>query len=491
MKKVASMTLIVALVAATYTASAWYLGKNVEATVNDQYSNLLESQPYIKIVARDYQRGIFESEETVTLSLFGQLPAAMSNQASPMNEESNELPALTFHSRIQHGPFPGFSTFAAAVSETELVLDDEAKAELAEVLGDKAPYSQHTVIKFDGSGTATFSSPKFDTPIPDQSGHVAWEGIEGSMDFSPGMKSFTMRMLAPKLEILEDKGSQVNFADLVFEADQQQIFEDLPYMFSGTTRFSIGSISVAGIEDQMEPVTLKQLVYDVDLPVQGDHLDIIAKMGMENLLIGEESFGPVHFDISFKHLHARTLAEINQKLMSIYSDPSLLEGDAEALTAYFQEDLMAQAETLLTNDPEFSLDRISFANPDGEARLAAHAKLSGATLEMLANPLMLLGKLEAIGDLSLSEKMIVELLRNPPFPSEASDVDLSPEEVTARGQAAVDQFQQQVAMLSEQGYLQREGQLIKTNMAFKAGQLTVNGKPFNPGAMGGQPPMQQ
>ncbi|MCU7842446.1 MAG: YdgA family protein [Candidatus Thiodiazotropha sp. (ex Monitilora ramsayi)] len=491
MNKVASTTLILALAAAAYTASAWYLGKEVEAQITSQYSNLIASQPYLKIVERDYQRGIFSSKETVTLSLFDLSAMEKLNTSTDTTDENRLL--MTFHSRIQHGPFPGFSTLAAATSKTELVLDVEAREEVVKVMGDQLPYTQQTEIRFDGSGTATFSSPKFESIMPDQSGEISrisWEGIEGKMDFSPGLSAFTMHMKAPKLEISDEQGGQMRFTDVVIEGDQQQIFPDLPYMYSGTSRFSIGEVSMAGIDEAMEPVSINNLVYDIDLPLQGDHLDVLARMGIDKLSVGDESFGPIHMDFSFKHLHARALAEINQKLMGIYSDPNLLNGGTEEIMEGFQSALMTHAETLLTQDPEFSLDRVSFANSDGEAKLAARVKLSGATLEMLANPLMLLSKVEASGDLSLSETMVVKLLQNPPFPTNPDQAAASTEEIKQKGEMAVGQFQQQVAMLMEQGYLEREGEIIKTTMAFKEGQLTVNGKPFNPAAMG-QPPAHQ
>ena len=491
MKKVASTTLILALTAAAYTASAWYLGKEVEAQIASQYSNLIASQPYLKIVERDYQRGIFTSEETVTLSFF-ELSGMEKLDTSTDSTDENSL-LMTFHSRIQHGPFPGFSTLAAATSETELVLDTEAREEVAKIMGDKRPYTQQTEIRFDGSGTATFSSPKFESAMPDQTGEISrisWEGIEGKMDFSPDFSAFTMHVKAPKLEISDEKGGRVHFSDVVIEGDQQQIFPDLPYMYSGTTRFSIGEVSMVGIDETMAPLSLNNLVYDIDLPLQGDHLDVLTKMGIDKLSVGDESFGPIHMDFSFKHLHARALAEINQKLMAVYSDPNLFNGGTKEITEGFQSALMTHAETLLTQDPEFSLDRVSFANTDGEAKLAARVKLSGATLEMLANPLMLLSKLEASGDLSLSETMVVKLLQNPPFPAKPDQDTTSTEEIKEKREMAVGQFQQQVAMLMEQGYLEREGEIIKTTMAFKEGQLTVNGKPFNPAAMS-QPPTHQ
>ena len=474
MKKIASMTLTLAVIGVAYTASAWYLGKNVEAKVNQQYDNLMASQPYLKIVDRDYRRGIFQSEETVTLALADKIAAAGGPDAQPLE--------LKFHSRIQHGPFPGFSTLGAATSETELVLSDETQAKMRKLLGDASPFLQSSHIQFDGSGSAHFSSPRFEVEFPDKQGElrrITWEGFDGRMDFTPDARAFTLHLLAPKLEISDSNGVAMTLSDIAFEGDQQQMFEDLPFLYSGTSHFAIGKLSIDDGKGKTGPVVVQRLVYDVDIPRQGDYLDVITRTGADNLSIGKESIGPAHMDISFRHLHARAVAALNQKMMSIYSDPNLQGGSPEALVGQMAAQLQEDAQTILAHDPQINIDRLSLSNPDGEAKLAAQVKLVGLTLEEITNPFMLMTKIEANGDLSLPEEMIVQLLRKPPFSSQGI-AELSPEEIEARGKAAADQFQMQVAMLTDQGYLNREGNLVKTNLSFKAGQLKINGKPFVP-----------
>ena len=42
---------------------------------------------------------------------------------------------------------------------------------------------------------------------------------------------------------------------------------------------------------------------------------------------------------------------------------------------------------------------------------------------------------------------------------------------------------EQVEALSAQGFIARNGDTISTKAVFKAGELTLNGKPFNPMAV--------
>lgn len=492
MKKLAGILVTLALLAGAYGASAWYLGKFVESTIDEQYSNLLATQPYFKITNRDYQRGILESEETVTLSITG-LPNSLDSLKSldPPDETELETPIeLTFHTRIQHGPFPGFAGLGAAISDTELVLPEEAKAKITEVMGDKPPFTQHNEIHFDGSGSSSFSSPSFDLTVPgEETGdlNIAWQGLNGKIDYAPKFQSFTFQMLAPNLRFRDSKQGEITVSNIVFDSDQKRLFDDLPLVYSGKARFSIGELAFNPNNDQ-PAVNLKQLDYEIEEPLSDEYIDVVARFGMQSLKIDAESIGPVHLDLSLRHIQARALAEIYQEFLSLYSNPEMFNTPPEELMPMLQGKLLPHAETIVANDPQLSFDRVSFSNADGEAKLAVHVKLNGAQLQELFNPMMLMAKTEANGDLSLSEKMILQLLRNPPFADKMQNAELTAEEIAARGEATAAQFQAQVAMLSEQGYLTRENDLLKTSMNFKGGQLTVNGKPFNPSAMAGPPP---
>jgi uncharacterized protein YdgA (DUF945 family) len=483
MKKITGISLTLILIAATYTAAAWYFGKHVEAMVGEHYSRLQANQPGFSIVKRDFQRGVFESEETVTLSISPtQLPVASGDKPARPIE-------LTFHNRYKHGPIPGFTTLGAAIAETELIIPDEAKRKVADMFGgDKPPFTQHTEIHFDGSGSADFSSPAFDSEIPgkgDKAGHLAWRGLQGTIDFTPDAKSFNLHTQAPKLQLSDGQGFKLALNDIVFEGNWRQQFDDLTFM-TGNSHFTIAELEASDSKEGHPSMTLKQLIYDIDLPKSEDSIDLIIRLGAQSLAIGNDSIGPAHLDFSFRHIQARALAEFYQKMISIYSDPGLQTSSPEELVGRLQAGLKPYVETILNNDPQFNIDRASFANPDGEARLRASVKLIGGSLEELANPIMLLAKLEANGDLSLPEEMIVKLLRNPPFIDQTDQNELTPEEIRTRGESAARQFQAQVAMLTEQGYLKREEGLIKTSITLASGRVMVNGKPFSPTALSPQ-----
>jgi uncharacterized protein YdgA (DUF945 family) len=472
---------LIALPVVAYPAASWYLGKQVQNTLDQQYAQA-ETLPYIKVVERTYDRGIFSATESVTIEIFGDLMRAMQKTAAE-NGDAPATPAeplrLSFHSNIQHGPW--INGLSAATIDSELILPEALQAEAGKLLGDQKPLTAHTVIQLDSSGTSTVRVPAFSSALPaldgGEPGQLSWDGFEANVRFSADMAHYTMEGKAPRLSIADGQGVQMTLTGLRLDGDQQRLLADEPMLYGGTQRFAIESIDLSGPELEGKPVALKQVEYTVDMPAQGDFLDMKAKMSAQVFQIGDGNYGPAHYDLSMNHLHVRTVAQLYKAMMGMYADPAILsgEGDPQAALAVLAEPAMA----LLAHDPEIRIDRLSFNTPQGEARLEAQARLPGITPEEVGNPMMLIAKLDASGALSLPEAlmrdMMVERTRSQmqAYDPEATLTDEHLAMVNA-------QLDAQLEQAAGQGYITRGDGLVKSEFAFRNGALTVNGKPFNP-----------
>jgi len=468
-KKPLSLAIGAAVVALAYPASAWFLGTRVEATLAEQYHSV-DEQPYVKLVSRDFQRGLFASTETAVLELV--TPAELSGIKQ---EEGAQDPAakpaepirITLRTEIQHGPLPGFSTLAAAVADTELILTPEQQQEVTKVLGDKKPLQIHTVFSLFGGGTSTASSPAFALDLPPgadgKASHLSWNGLQMNIDFSSHMKHYTVKADAPSFEIKDDKGAQAQITGMHVEGEQTRMFDDVKGFYSGTTKMTVAQMSFVDAKEAegsegpaKSPLLLKQLTYDATIPVSGDFIDLIGKIGVETAQFGAQNYGPAHYDFSLRHLHARSTAELYQALMKWYADPARLANKEIGKQFEGMDVLREPALALLKYSPEFHIDRISFKSAQGEAQVSASAKLGALTPEELANPFMLIGKLNVNADLALPEDLLGDSFNSA-----------------------------QKSSFVDQGYVTRDGNILRSKIAFANGQFSVNGKPFNPMAMGG------
>jgi uncharacterized protein YdgA (DUF945 family) len=107
--------------------------------------------PMLKVSAQKYERGLFSATNTVTLQ-FG--------CGAPTDA------GITIRQTIKHGPLPGFSSFAAAVIDTEVVVPESERKQVEALIGNKSPFTAHTVVGFGGSRDTSFSIPamNYDSP---------------------------------------------------------------------------------------------------------------------------------------------------------------------------------------------------------------------------------------------------------------------------------------------------------------------------------------
>ncbi len=466
-----------------YPAAAWYFGSQVESTLASQYRQV-EALPYARIVERTYEGGVFSARESITIELFGDLTRALQDAAADAPGDTPAEPLrIRLSSRIQHGPFIG-GAFAAAVVDSELVLDADTKTELAPLFGDNKPLTARTVFRVDGGGRATVLSPafssRFASPESGEAVDVAWEGVAAELDFAPDMSHYTVRGAAPRLEIKGDDGTHMVMTGMRFDGEQQRMFDDEPLLFSGKQRFTIDEIHMTGAGGPTERAALKRISYDVDMPAEGDFIDMVARMGAEVVDIGGSNYGPAHFDLSFRHLHARTVARLYRALLEAESNPAMTGPDADPQMALAS--LAQPAMELLGHDPSFRLDRLSFTTPNGDAHLDLRASVPGIAPEAIANPGLLMAALDAGANIALPETLLLGIGKERARAQIAAMSEtgtVSDEDM----RMVVAQLEGTLRQLGERGFVTRDGGLVKSTASFKAGQFTVNGRPFNPMAM--------
>ena len=91
--------------------------------------------------------------------------------------------------------------------------------------------------------------------------------------------------------------------------------------------------------------------------------------------------------------------------------------------------------------------------------------------------MLLPAKIDATADIALPTKLLLTL---------AGGQAQSEEDAALLGQMA----EQTLDNVVQQGYATLDGGLLKSRITFKAGQLLVNDKPFNPMALMAPPPQQ-
>ncbi|MFT3847130.1 MAG: YdgA family protein [Propionivibrio sp.] len=466
----------VAVLAVGYPAAAWYLGAQIEKAHADVRA-MIAAHPYLKVTNESYERGLFSASETTTI----EIPDALFNSSGGEVEEAEGSTAkqappapirVTVKTAIQHGPLPGFSSLAAGSETSTIEFAEPLRATIAEAFGTDQPLDIRTTYDFQGGGRSTLVVLPFKLALPgdtpESKAMFSGERAEMVMEFSKGLADYTLRGTAPGFTIAEPDGLNMTMQGMAFDSQVKRIFADEPLFYSGSQKLTVAEVNVTpGAAEQTgarQKLVFKDIAYDVQMPVAGDFMDVVAKIGADAVQVGEQNYGPAHYDFSLKHLHARKLITLSRGFAALYAKPEVFADRNLLLQALAP--LQAPLFDLLTDGPAFSIDRLAFHTADGEASFNASVKLIDPKPDDFSNPLMLLAKLDAGASIALPNSLVNSLIGN-------GD---SEEETQSARQRAADTL----AQFKQQGYITLEDNRLKSSVAFKNGELQVNGKPFNP-----------
>jgi uncharacterized protein YdgA (DUF945 family)/cytochrome c551/c552 len=425
-----------------YPATSWFLGSRVETALDEQYKNLNGLLPFIRLSDRKYERGLFTSHETETATLI----------LSPL-----EPIQFTIDSDIKHGPFSGMFALAAATIDSEVKVRDGFKQDAAEWIGDGKLLSLHTTFRLDGNGgDTTISMPAINTP------GMSWDRMTLTVNFSKGVESYTLHGDIPRGRINFKAGTQLQIAGVHFDSAQKRAFDDESLLFDGTNKVTIAKINLEAAAQGIGTILPTSLVIqqltldDISVLNNGEFIDYASKLGAEVIKVGDQDYGPAHLDSSFRHLHARTFANLYRAyLENQEKNPSRSLSNVE-----FVSSLSTLTQELINHNAEFRLDRLSFTRPQGEALLSATVKFRDTTSSDFANRQALLSKLYANIDIRIPEDLLPPLLQTK----------------FATPEQAVDRVKAGVAALVAQGYATQESGTIISKLEFHDGEQWFNGK---------------
>ena len=491
MNKSTKLVTLVVVLAATYPAAAWYTGKRVETSLVDPRDQITSS-PYVKVLKQDYQRGVFSSVQDVifefntagaiaatkaglpeteagasataetqtaenTTGNTAAEPAANPEVAAASVEKVQKPMQLHVINRIKHGPLPGFAGFGAATIETELVLDADSQAEVTKLFGKVKPLEILTRLGYTGGGHVTISSPSLTTVMEKNKEKVNWQGFKMDVDFEKEYKTFKFNASAPGLTIDGKEGQSLKMGTVLIKGDMTRAYPTVN-LFLGKTEMAVTSLSFDDQVETKKSFSLDQFKLTVDTDLKDELVAMMARIGINKLKIDKEELSDIHYDYGVKHIHGPSLAKILEAYKKMAGDPEKIS----LVKAAWEE----VAPTILQKEPEFVLERLSVVTSEGEAKLLGSAKLLGATAADLANPMMLLPKVQAALDVTLTEGLVAKL-------GGGSQTDPEMQKV------ATENMNKQIAVFVEQGYINHAGKLLSSKLEWKQGQLTVNGKPFS------------
>lgn len=417
------------LVTVGYPAGAWYVGKQMETTLGDQYKSLHDSTFFLSVVDRKFKRGIFSSEETVTLNVTP-VPGA-----TPLR--------LTVTSRIKHLPLPGIFMLETAAIDSEVAFADRAMPEVAEWTGGQDLAAIHTAYYLNGSGNMDVTIPAFN------SARLSSDQATLNFKFAKDMAGYSMKVNVPRFAIINKmSGERLQLSGMQIDGDHKRFLAGPPSMFSGSDHIVIDQIDASGGGMPVEPGFIKHVTVDATAVASSDNqfVDITEKFGLGSIKIMGKDYGPAKFEMTLSHLHAKSIADFSRAgWLDAAKDPAFA-------TKY--------VEAILTHNPEFRIDRFSFTQPEGETVVSALFKMKDAQPGDF-NPMAMLNKGYVSVDFKMPEKVLSEFGQG-----------LAPVSMQGGG------LDKELEKMLAEGYVTREDGYIKTKFEFHDATPWFNGKQY-------------
>ena len=409
-------------------------------------------------VTRHYHRGWYSSVDEATVEIssasLDALPVIRLAAATTLSGSPDRTPfRFMLRSVIHHGPICGSKCFAFAGAETHVSFTGQLQASLTQLFGNEEPIKIRSRFAFFGGGSATMSSPAFEHVQIGQDARFSWGGFDGTIHYGARQDWYDMVATAPSLRFEGAKGI-LELDGMSFDLRGKQLLRTL---YGGDSRMEIKRLSVTGT-DKDQPFAVNDLLLVSQNHAQDRFMNMSYQLGAGAMVTQPLTLSSAHVDLTWKHLGLEPLESLVAAMRAAGQDRNASVAPA-VRTQNMMAALKLPLEALLLEQPEMDFDRVSMANAQGQGLLTGVIRLVDVSAADFDPPAKLLSKLDARFDLAIDEAFLSSL--------------------PGAGANAVTQLQPMI----DQGYMTRSNGAIRTQILFRAGQCTFNGKPFNAAAM--------
>jgi uncharacterized protein YdgA (DUF945 family) len=444
-----------------YLGATAFIGKKTEAGMGEFTKAITDFSPRIKVVKQNYKSGFFTSSDETTFAIGDKI----SDQ-------------VTLRTTIQHGPLPGLNSIGSSRTTTTFVFPAHIQNQLQKLFGDQTPVTIVTTTGFSDGYSASLTSPSARTNIDGAT--LDWKGLQSRL--SKSGPDFQLDLSSEGLTTIDPKGARLQLSGfkLTGNAVPMAGFSDV---WLGKSMLSLDSVETSNVNKKDDVTKIGKTIIDTQIDsTTAGFVDQLIKINIASLEIDKESYGSATFNYGLKHLDATALNSISQVFLK--SSTALTKSDgSEASTAMamsqMTEVLKVAGIRIMKNQAFFEVEKIAIAMPAGETKLSGVFKFSSITDDQLQqNPLLLLSKVEASGDLQVSKAGFKQLIAAQQK-SAAKKMGIPEDAANRKVTDGASSMEAQLSKLVSAGFAAEKNGIVVSNFVFKEGQLLMNGKSFS------------
>lgn len=479
------VTALLAAAGAAYVGGAWYCGSVAEKTLDARSRLIQGTSGLLQVVSRDYNRGIFVSQETLTIRVS---PKHLDSAGQFMPDRIRVLldSPITIKSRVRHNLW-------GAKAESSFEFSGEQQKMMKQLFGDTTPFTMTDNIALSGSGSLKFSVAPLD--YEELSGiKIAWQGLQSTTDYEPLYTAYKTALDNPGLSVSLTDIFNVSYQGLKYQAS---LLPSIP-MKTGDTNVSLQEISMHWNREKVDyKIRLNEVVklvsglqlggfinpsisilppdvaahnihFAMSSKIDNNYLSGTGLVSFERLNYGDEVYGPMKIEGSAEHLNATAFAAISDSVVSISND------NADEWRSEVLQTLRGKGAALFTDDPKITLSTFDLQTPSGKTQIDGSFALKGVQKEDLDDFSALLPKISMKFNYQVPQAMIESFAHT----QIQNLFDVEDQKNAAEIQETVRlMMNNMIADMQKQGYLKIENGVLIGDIALNDGQLLFSGKP--------------
>lgn len=529
MKKLIGLVVIVAVL----VLGGYYgMGLVTERTLKRNVDVINQSNGLF-VDVEQYDRGWFTS--TAVLNWRLHIPERL---VKDQNGQSTAVPAqdhkIQMPLTIYHGPiiYTGSGVrFGLGFAHSDLVMPPKYAQKFTNLFtaqSDQPKLRLSIFVNYLNNSRLHIGLPAFKLIAKQGGDRLQWYGMDSDFSVSSNLKNIDGSVIIDGASLIKNKMK----ATLGKVSSDYNLHQTDSGLYLGAAGLSLPSLVVA--ENDQKILELEQFGLRSNSDIEDGLFSSYFKTSLDKLTVRNKIYGPAILEMSIKNLDAEVLASINEQANKMQQGQT----DSERQQALFS--LLPQLPKLFSKGAQFEISKLSLAMPEGAIEGDMLVSLpKGDT----GNPFQLLQKVQGRGKLkvpaqvlkdfvvlsikqklisqpTMEQAMVQQMQDNndptqtPPaqtpatasaqtaapatpavapsqtaasaqpqasVPADQANQDQSkPMTVADIEQQAQAQTQQKLSMLVQTGLLSLQGNEYVIEVSFLQGQLSINGKPFNP-----------
>lgn len=491
MKRIVGLVIIIA---ALILGSYYGMGVLTERTLRKNF-DLVNQTNGVFVNIDKYQRGWFVSKADLSWRIH--VPERV---VKDKDGQSKTVPAQNFDMQmplvIHHGPVIFANSrvkFGLGYANTNMQLPQTYQEKFNEAFtadSTKPKLEISLFVNYLNRSRAHFDLPQFTLNTKDGDAHFEWSGMRSDFSVSSNVDNLDGSITVDGIDFTKDKVK----ATVGKITSEYNLHRTASGLFIGDGSLEVPSFAMSNPEKKLFELEGFQVNSSSD--IEADLFSSSFSTSVDKIFANDKTYGPGTLKLAIKNLDAEVLARLNQQLSNIQGTE---EQRQQSLLA-----ILPELPKLFSKGAEFEISELHFVLPEGAIEGNLLVALPKGDV---GNPFQLIQKIKGDGKIKIPASVLKEIAQEhtkktlqkqspvqnalvQEMQTNTADQGTQNNAASSAQPAATDldkqaaaQADKQLADLVQMGLLSVQGTDYVIELKLADGQLSVNGKPFNPATM--------